>query len=494
MSVRTLGILSLSIISVILAGCSQLSTEGRAWQDVLISPLSDPLLVTPPVLSAGPLLPGGGAMPECKTGLRDGHQITLHIAIDLALCNNTQIKSAWIQIKIASAAKGISRATYLPTITGSLGRSYSNTQSKDSIVPTSTDISRNTVYGNMVWRLFDFGGRNANRLLSEANLQSAMLSQNAVIQKSLASTVAVFFDTQTAKMLLESKILDESYALQILNTAKRRESFGLASINDRLQIEAALEKTSLERARAKNQLSRLTVNLLYTVGVDPSLVKSSDISGDFSSILDSISETPQTRFELNNWVKDIQRNHPAILAVQQDLVAAKEKVRSVRSEYLPTIDFNGNYFKNGRPNQNLTLVPTTEVLAAINLNIPIFDGFTKGYQIQNALAQVEKKEVDLQEVQRFIVADFVNSFADFEVSLDTLAIAKRLLSTAQASLESNIRKLSVGATDISDALRALSVLSDAMQQLIQTIAENRSAKLRLLANSAQLGRKPELNF
>ena len=494
MSVRLSGVLSLALTAVVLAGCGQLSTKGREWQDVLISPLSDPLRVSPPVLSTGASLPGGGAMPECKIDLRDGHPLTLPMAIDLALCNNTQIKSAWVQIKIASAAKGISMAAYFPTITGSIGRSYSNTQSQDSIAPSSNDISRNTVYGNMVWRLFDFGGRNANRLLSEANLQSAMFSQNAVMQKSLASTVAVFFDAQTAKMLLESKILDESYALQILNTAKRRESLGFASINDRMQIQAALEKTSLERARAKNQLSRLTVNLLYTVGVDPSLFKSSHISGDVNGILESISETPQTRLEFNNWVTDIQRNHPAILAAQQDLVAAKEKVRSVRSEYLPTIDFNGNYFQNGRPNQNLTVVPTTEVLAAINLNIPLFDGFNRSYQIKNALAQVEKKEVDLQEVQRLVVSDFVNSYADFEVSLDTLAIAKRLMSTAQASLESSIRKLSVGAIELSDVLRALSVLSDARQQLIQTIAENRSARLRLLANSARLGRKPEFNF
>ena len=494
MSARLFVILSLILSSLTLTGCSQLSKEGRVWQDVLISPLPDPLLVNPPVLSAGVSLPGGGAMPECKTGFQVGQQLTLPMAIDLALCNNTQIRSAWVQIKIASAAKGVARAAYFPTITGTIGRSYSNTQTQDSIAPSNIDITRTTVYGNMVWRLFDFGGRDANRRSSEANLQAAMFSQNAAIQKSLASTVTIFFDTQTAKMLLESKVLDESYARQILDSAKRRESFGLASVNDQLQVQAALEKASLERTRARNQLSRLTVNLLYTVGVDPGLFKSSDISGDLVGILASINETPQTRVELNDWVKDLKRNHPAILAAQQDLIAAKEKVHGVRSDYLPTIDFNGNYFKNGRPNQNLSLVPTTEMLAAVNLNIPIFDGFTRSYQIQNALAQAEKKEVDLQEVQRFVVADFVNSYADFEVSLDTLAIAKRLLSTAQASLESNLRKLSVGAADLGEVLRALSVLTDARQQLIQTIAENRSARLRLLANSAQFGRKPEFNF
>lgn len=494
MSARPLGFLSLVLLSVTLVGCSQLSTEGKAWQDVLISPMSDPLLVSPPILKTGPSLPDGTAMPECKVDLQDGKSLTLPTAIDLALCNNTQIKSAWVQIKIASAAKGIARATYLPTITGSIGRSKDNTQTKDPNAPTRSIITQNTTYGNMVWRLFDFGGREANQLQAEASLQSAMLSQNAAIQKSLAATVASFFDTQTAKMLLESKTLDENYASQILNTVKRREGFGVASLSDKLQSQAAFEKASLERARAKNQLSRLNANLLYTVGVDPSFFKSSEISGDLMSILGSINETPQTRVDLNEWVKDIQRKHPAILAAQQDLVAAREKVRSVRSEYLPTVDFSGNYFQNGRPNQSLSLVPTTEMLVAINLNIPIFDGFARTYQIQNALAQAEKKEVDLQEVQRYVIADFVNSYADFEASLDTLTIAKRLVNTAQGSLDSNFRKLSSGAADLSDTIRALSVLADARQQLIQTISDNRSAKLRLLANSAKLGRKPDFNF
>jgi outer membrane protein len=148
----------------------------------------------------------------------------------------------------------------------------------------------------------------------------------------------------------------------------------------------------------------------------------------------------------------------------------------------------GNYFRNGRPNQSLTRVPTSETLVAITLNIPIFDGFSKSYQIQDALALAEQKKVDLIEVERMVLTEFLRSYSDFETAIETNLSSESFLKSAQKSLDSMQRKLESGASDLTEVLIAQTALADARQQRIQALAELRSARLRLFANSATLGR------
>ncbi len=131
-------------------------------------PLAGPLRVGPDVLKTGVTLPGDGEPVPCPVQTDFSTPLALGEAVDLALCNNPQIKSSWANIKIQARAVGEARAAYLPTLTGALGRTKDRIEYSHS--PASSTIDRNTAQMSLTWRLLDFGGRAANHQASESLL------------------------------------------------------------------------------------------------------------------------------------------------------------------------------------------------------------------------------------------------------------------------------------------------------------------------------------
>ena len=69
---------------------------ARDWMEMVSTPLTDPLLVRPPQLALGKALPGDTEALACTGHIHDSTKpLTLSDALDLALCHNPQVQSAW---------------------------------------------------------------------------------------------------------------------------------------------------------------------------------------------------------------------------------------------------------------------------------------------------------------------------------------------------------------------------------------------------------------
>jgi outer membrane protein len=403
-------------------------------------------------------------------------------AVDLALCNNPQLKGTWASIKVQAAAVGEARAAYLPTLSVSTSRLQDRTEFPGT-TQSATTLRNDTVYATVAWRLFDFGGRDANRRAANAQLQAAMLTYDATVQKTLASVIGAYFDAHTALATLQAKQTDEGIVRKTLETAQRRESRGSGAQTDTLQAKTALAKASLERDRAGGAYQRAMAVLMYALGTPT--VTQLTLATDLDDRNDGTKEMHQ---DLDAWLTEAETQHPAIAAARAQLAAAQEKVISVRSEGLPTIDLTGNYYQNGRPNQGLTAVNSRETLVGITLTIPLFEGFARTYKTRGAQAQVEQQEATLQDTEHQIMMEVVKAHADATAALASLDASQRLLSAAQESQESVQRKFAKGASDILEILNTQTALADAQQERIRCLADWRSARLRLMASAGLLGR------
>ncbi len=123
--------------------------------------------------------------------------------MDVALCNNPQIRAAWAAIKVQAGAVGEARAAYLPTLSGT-----TNLMANRTIYPGSraaaTSTEGRTLYATLGWRLFDFGGR-----APTADRQQHAVSANSPTQRRSAENtgdvIQAYFDAHTAKANLEAK-------------------------------------------------------------------------------------------------------------------------------------------------------------------------------------------------------------------------------------------------------------------------------------------------
>lgn len=441
--------------------------------------VDDPLSAKPPALTIGAMLPGDSEPISCPSTVDLAQPLALGDVVDLALCNNPQLKASWAAIKIQSNAVGEARAAYLPTLHGSVSKLHNDTRYPDFPASNTSSLGH-SLYLGLNWRLFDFGGRAANNEVANHLLNAALASHDAALQKSLSEVIKAYFDAMTAQASLSARTAAAEIAQETLLATRRREAKGVVALSDTLQADTALAKARLELHRAEGDFRKALSVLVYCAGLP---------TGTVLKLPGEPAESSREAInELSVWIANAQERHPEIVAARRQLAAAKAKVDVVRSEGLPAFDFTSNFYQNGYPNQGLQSTKTNVGTVGVTLTIPLFEGFGRQYKIHGAKAQAEQKEAQMEDVEHQVLTELVRAHADAQASLDNLQSSEALFSAAQTAVRSSERRYSKGAADILELLATQSALADAQQQRIRCLAEWHSARLRLLASAGVLGK------
>ena len=306
------------------------------------------------------------------------------------------------------------------------------------------------------------------------------------MQKAIGTVVTAYFEAQTAAAHRDARESNETLARQIVETTIKRTTKGVAAQSDILQARTALAKAELEHVRAVGQYEKSLVALSVALGMQGRAVRVQVVAADAQRAGDTDSSGMER--DLAQWLEAAQRQHPALMAARAQVQAARHKLVAVRSEGLPTLELNQGYYVNGRPNQGSTGSRTRESVIGVSLNIPLFDGFSSTYKVREAQAQIDLREAELRETQDQVLGELARAHADANAALRTVASSGRLQDSAMLAVENVQRKYDRGVTDILEVLNAQAALVDARQERIRTLAEWRSARLRLLASAGEIGR------
>ncbi len=456
------------------------------WMEWLGTPWHDPLLTRPPQLDTGLLLPGGSAPPLCAGTLPELAQaLDLQDAVDIALCQHPQLRSATASIEKSAAQVGEARAAYLPS--AQLGRSETTERTHNPHMPSGmrdTERMRDSDFFTLTWRLLDFGTRDAQRRAANALLESALASRDAVVQHALAKVVATYFEAQTAAAVLQSRQEHEALAQRSLLTSRLREARGAAARSDTVQAEMALARAELDRHRAQRTQQRALAALALAMGVPDAVLPAQGLR--LEPALPPVQA--QWQRDLQRWLALAQNQHPSLLAARAQLRQVREQWQASRADGFPTLDFSYGLYQNGRPNQSVFAAPAEQTVSSVTLKIPLFEGFSRTYKVRGAAAQVALKEAELQETENRVLAEVREAHADAESAVLTLAASQTLQDSAQDAVQLVQQQYDRGVLDILALLGVQRSLSEAQQERIRALSDWHSARLRLLAQVGGLGR------
>ena len=415
----------------------------------------------------------------CSASWDRNAPLSLSKAVDLALCNNAQIRASWAIIREQAAAVGEAKSAYWPTLSLSVGELKEYLGYPGSRVPATAE-SDYTIYSTLDWRLFDFGARDAGRRVAQANLNAAMASGDSVIEKTFGAVISAYFGSMSARAVIADKTDNESIAQDILISAQRRELQGRGAQNDTLQAASTVARTALDKSRAMGDFDKAMAQLVYLLGLSP---------GSPIQLPQELSDDARTdEQDLHAWLGETQLHHPAIVAARAALDAAQAQVAAARASGRPTIDFNANYYQNAYPYEGLTNTNTRQSTIGISITVPIFDGFATHYKVAGAEATVKEKEADLQDTVRATLMGVINAYADAQSSLRNLRSSEDLLQAAQAAFDSSKRRYEHGVAEISELLTTRTALADAKGERLRCLSEWRTARLSLMTSAGQLNR------
>lgn len=425
--------------------------SAASWADI------DPL-GTQSYVGANPASVPNTSVPAyaCPNPANVSGTLSLAQVADLALCNNPQTQTAWINTKIAAAQLGVSRGAWLPTLSLSATgqRTYSNPNPSGGSPATRGETD---VLLSLQYLLFDFGGRTAQVESDKQALIAADLSQDATIQTVLFAAVQDYYDLlagQEAVRAAQESVKSDQAAYDAANA---RHAAGSALLSDVLQAKTALSQAQLTLTQTQGALTTARGTLANIMG----------LPADTAFSIEPVASAPPTsatRAGLKELISQAVAARPDLAAAQADIKSAQASVSVAQSTGLPSLSF----FATPSYSRSSNLGVEHQTIYGLSLSVPLFSGFTTTYEMHRAQAELDSAIVTRNQIQNQISLDVFTAYTALLTAQDALTAAEDLLSSAQAAAQLAIGQYKAGVGDILNVLSANAALVAAEQQEIQS--------------------------
>lgn len=369
--------------------------------------------------------------------------------VDLALCNNPKTHEVWASTRAQAAQVGVSKAGYLPGI----NLNASDRRSRTGAAPS---VSQRNVGVTFSYLLYDFGARSANLENSRQLLASAIATQDYTVQLIFLASIQAFYQTQATHAALDAALESERAARESFAAAEARYDAGSATPADKLQAQTAYSQATLNRITADGNLKNAQGTLANMIGLDANrnvslvpantTVMPSDFEGDVAAL-----------------IAEARRLRPDLQAATAQVRAAEASADAARATDRPTISLSASADR-----YNISGINTNGSTVGINLNVPIFSGFSPTYRARAAEAQTDVRNAQLEKLRLQVALDVWTAYQHLTTATQSLSTGGDLQSSAEQSERVALGRYKAGVGSILDVLNAQSALASARQQRIQS--------------------------
>jgi outer membrane protein len=430
----------------------------------------------PPKLTGATPLP---APPEIQNKL----DWTLTDLIDFALSTAYSTKESWNTAKAAEYEFRSKKGKLYPEV--DLSANLSRVRS--SAVGGQFTFKQNSFQpgATVSWILFDFGKRRGDIDEARKLLLSADFSHNAEVQNLILEVQRAYYGYIGSKALLEAQDSSVKRAQTDVDAAQQRHDAGLATIADVLQAQTQLSQAEFDAATTRGQIQILRGTLAIAIGIPPSNVKFEVVDQLPQDLpLDAVSK------EILVLIEEGFKRRPELLALKADALAAEAHARSTRGDRFPSISLNAN------ANNLWYLAPynnATNYSAALSIDFPLFDGFSRKNDYFKAKAQADEAKARVASFQQQVGLQIWISYFQLNTSSERIKTTRKLLESAEQSYDVASGRYKEGVGSILDVLAAQSALEQARAQDVQTRTEWLLSLAQLYHDMGLLGHEKEFS-
>lgn len=158
-----------------------------------------------------------------------------------------------------------------------------------------------------------------------------------------------------------------------------------------------------------------------------------------------------------------------VLAQQLAWKTAKEGATVARSNFLPTVTAEGDYFTHRQPSAR----GSGDWQAFISVNIPLFEGTTNFGQVKEANAIAKENELLYKRAGRVAEQDIHNAYVNTSASFLRTRILEKALKSAELNYDLQSRDYKLNVVNNLDVLTALQDLENARRNYTRVSYESR---------------------
>ena len=381
-------------------------------------------------------------------------RLTLAEIVDLGLRNNAQTRLAWANAQAAAAAYGSARGEWLPTIDADVTAQRIKTVASAGRVGVQQSVLSPSA--TLSYLLFDFGGRSGRVAGARERLIAAGFTHNAAIQDVALQIQVGYFQYVATRSLLGAQRTTLAEAQANLEAAEERRRVGLATIADVLQARTAASQAQLDLQSTEGTLQTARGGLALALGLPANLPYDVDSSAAVVSVAplaDSVDAL----------IASALQGRPDLAAAQAEAAAARAGIGELRSDLLPSLQLSATggrtyatTIPNGANSYNLSL----------GLSIPIFNGFSRQYDLRGARFEAEAADARTQTLRQQVVYQVFSAYYALQTSTRRVRTADVLIASAEQSNEVALARYKAGVGSVLDLLSAQSALANARAQQV----------------------------
>ncbi len=412
------------------------------------------------------------------------HQFTLQQAVDYATKNNIQVKNALLNVQMQQQTNKIVTAAALPTIDANVGTTYYIDipvslipgeifgQPKGTYLPVQFGTKYNTTASIQLKQLLFDGQVFVGLQARDASMQYQKKAVEVTEENIKANVQKIYYQLVVAKKQIELLDANISRLKKLQHDVNEIYKNGFAEKLDVDKLEVSLNNLKTEKQKVLNTIDIGYVGLKTLIGMP---------IADELILIDQISETEIKKDILVDSVNYTDRKEYQFLQIAKNL--NQLNVKRYQLSYLPTISFNANYSKQALRNKYTFFEKGdwfTSSFVGLNINMPIFSGFTKDSKLRLARLDLQQVDNNIDNLKIIISGETEQAKLKFISSLETIDIQKRNMLLAEKVYDQTKKKYEAGTGSNTEITAAETELKAAQTNYIAALYDAIIAKVDYL--------------
>lgn len=317
-----------------------------------------------------------------------------------------------------------------------------------------------------------------NGFKTVAGTKQAEAFVNAGRQQLLAFEQSVLLDSVIAYMgvIRDQRIVhlrrqNVSFLISQLSASKARFSVGEITRTDVAQSRARLASSRSELAVARSNYAASVASYIRVIGHQPSKLRFPAISRRMPRSLQVALATAA-------------RTSPTILAAAFNHRAAKENIKVLRGDLLPTLSIQAQYSLRSEPSSTIKRTGTGTLQGV--LSVPLYQAGRVYSQVRQAKQQASESQLQILDSRRQVRQAVVSTWNAYVASREAITSTKAQVSANALALSGVRQEAMVGSRTTLDILDAKRELVNSQVQLATAQNNEIVSAYQLIAATGQM--------
>jgi outer membrane protein TolC len=278
----------------------------------------------------------------------------------------------------------------------------------------------------------------------------------------------------TAYLQVEASVARVETANAELDSASELEALALNRVQSGLAAEIEGFRATVQRQTSEQRVTVANANLekdrltlARIIGLP---------GGQAFNIASKAAYEPWTGDQLPEAIRRARDERADVKSAQAAAAASQLDKRAAMLERVPGLSVNGYY---GSIGTNLGRSDSTYAVAA-TVSLPIFTGGRIRSDIQNASAQLERRQSEHADLLGRVEYEVRNAFADLQAADSAVKVAEKNSQLAQRTQEQARDRFANGVTNNLEVIQAQQDVAAANENYISSLFAHNLAKLTLL--------------